>query len=160
MDSVYHAVLSSGQAFEDCVQKYIDHPSDGVYGEKTVLPAHHTMEEVEQRVRVLKAGELSHPFVSPAGVHLIQVLERGGELMGDEAAKAGFSDSDRNRDYLWNEWRESLLREALDADEEHRGVLPEQLASYFKKHKKSMPGNCRTIRDAFYIVEMNRRPRW
>ena len=136
MDSIYHAVLSSGQPFEDCVRKYIDHPSNGVWGEKTVLPARHTMEEVERRVRQLKAGELSRPFVSPAGVHLMQVLERGEEHTEDETVEMALPDSDRTRGYLWNEWRESLLRDALEAEEENRDISSEQFASYFKKHKK------------------------
>jgi len=136
MDSIYHTVLSSGQTFESCVQKYIDHPSGGVCGEKTVLPTHHTMEEVEQRVRQLKVGELSRPFVSPVGVHIVQVLQRGEEHAEDEAVEIGLSGSDKTRDYLWTEWREFLLREALNADEECRDILPEQLASYFKKYKK------------------------
>ena len=73
---------------------------------------------------------------SPAGVHLMQVLERDEEHTEDETVEMALPDSDRIRGYLWNEWRESLLRDALEAEEESRGISSEQFAFYFKKHKK------------------------
>lgn len=136
MDSIYRAVQSSGRKFEDCVQMYADNPGRGVYGERTVLPPHHSMEVVERKIRSLQVGELSRPFISPAGIHLIQVLERTGKHGADEMAGTDSFNVDKKRDYVWAEWRETLLREALDTKQGTRSVAPEQLVSYFKKHKK------------------------
>ena len=135
MDSIYRAV-SSGYSFDDCVCCCLAEPSCGIYAERAVLPLHHTMEDVECKIRSLQTGELSRPFVSPVGVHLIQVQSRDGEDAVCEVSENQPVDVDKRRTYLLAELKEALLQEALQKKQGTQRTTPEQLTSYFKKNKK------------------------
>lgn len=135
MDSVYR-VVTAGQKFEELVRRCMTARTDGMHGEVVMLCPNHTMEEVERKIRSLQTGELSRPFVSPAGVHLIQVMEREEKGGNKEVEEDSEVKPDNKQTFLLAELREHLLRDALNEHSETGNARPEQLASYFKKHKK------------------------
>ncbi len=135
MDSIYRTV-SAGTVFEECVRQYVSEHPEGLYGELVTWRPNRTMEEVERKIKSLQVGELSRPFVSPAGVHLIQVLNREEAGQDRRTADVSGMKTDGKQTYLLMELRETLLREALDNVLNRQSLTSEQLDSYFKKHKK------------------------
>ncbi len=139
MEDIYRKASADGQ-FERMVMEAKNHPIDGIYGELTILPAHHTMEVIEQKIRSLEVGELSRPFVSPAGVHLIQLLGRDVHHEHAEDATAQDTQEEKRTLFLRAEIRDALLREALEQDETLQAEeedLPGLLKDYFKSHREN-----------------------
>lgn len=139
MEDIYRKASANGK-FEQMVMEAKNHPDKGVYGELTILPAHHTMEVIEQKIRSLEVGELSRPFVSPAGVHLIQLL--GRDVRHEHAEDAAVQDTREEKQtlFLRAEIRDALLRDALEQDEaqqEEEEDLQDRLKDYFKSHREN-----------------------
>ncbi len=137
MEQIYRKASAKGN-FEQMVMEAMSHPTDGLYGELTILPAHHTMEVIEQKIRSMEVGELCRPFMSQAGVHLIQLL--GRDVHHEHAADATVQDTQEEKQtlFLQAEIRDALLRDALQQDEAQREEdLQEQLKQYFDAHRAS-----------------------
>ena len=69
MDSVY-LQLGGGASFDELVQRYSD-SKDPLLVRKLLMP-----EEFEQRVFSMREGEVSTPFESPLGFHIVKVVGR------------------------------------------------------------------------------------
>ncbi len=112
MDSIYRAILA-GDSFEECVHRFVhNHPND-LYGEQVVLPVSHLMSQMGYKAKSLRQGELSRPFTTPVGVHLIQMIgyeEKSGQVENQMISGVGKVESES---YLLTELRESLLVKAL-----------------------------------------------
>ncbi|MBQ8674078.1 MAG: peptidyl-prolyl cis-trans isomerase [Bacteroides sp.] len=77
MDSIHHA-LSKGALFEECVTACSDDPK-----EMSVFPAQ-LPKTFEQTAFALKEGEVSAPFHSPWGLHIVKLVGREEVLQSDE----------------------------------------------------------------------------
>lgn len=69
MDSLYEA-LQKGVDFKWCVQQFSDDKGEH-WISRLEVPV-----ELEEQAFLLKPGEVSSPFYTPLGIHLLQVLER------------------------------------------------------------------------------------
>ncbi len=75
-DSIYSAILS-GAKFEAMAQQFSQDPGSAARGGQ--LPPIHigmTIKEFEDQAYALKAGQMSRPFLSSAGYHIVWVKER------------------------------------------------------------------------------------
>ena len=72
MDSIYHVLEkdTAAAAFEACVQRYSD-DKKSFWAERLQMPA-----EFEEIAFQLKPGEISKPFFTPQGIHIVRVLAR------------------------------------------------------------------------------------
>lgn len=76
IDSLYNALLT-GADFEELARKYSDDKNSAREG--GLLPwivPNRTLKEFEDAAYALKAGEMSKPFLSTAGYHIIKMYER------------------------------------------------------------------------------------
>lgn len=75
-DSVYQA-LQAGADFAEMAKKVSDDPGSARNGgQLPMLGPGQTVEEFETQAYSLQAGELSKPFQSPFGYHIIKMIER------------------------------------------------------------------------------------
>lgn len=75
-DSIYNALLQ-GVAFEELAHKHSDDVQTGKNG--GALPwigPGNTLKEFEDVAYALQEGEMSRPFLSPVGYHIVKMLER------------------------------------------------------------------------------------
>jgi peptidyl-prolyl cis-trans isomerase SurA len=65
-----------------------------------------TVPEFERVMNTLKPGEVSEPFQTPFGWHLVQVIERRSEALSDERKKAAAKQAIRARkaDEAYQDW--------------------------------------------------------
>lgn len=76
MDSVYNAICG-GADFGELAEKYSDDVSSAKRGgELNWISMRQTIPEFEEQAFSLKVGEVSKPFKSSIGVHIVKVLDR------------------------------------------------------------------------------------
>lgn len=76
IDSIY-AAITNGASFEELAGKYSDDKRSGANG--GLLPwiqKGQTLKEFEETVYALKKGEMSKPFLSPAGYHIAKLVDK------------------------------------------------------------------------------------
>lgn len=76
--------LLNGESFEDLARRNSDDATAPQGGDLGWLSPGETVPAFEQVMNSLQPGEISEPVKSPFGWHLIEVLERRNEDMGDE----------------------------------------------------------------------------
>ncbi len=135
MEKAYRSV-QSGTPFEKVVAKCVADSVPQLFAETVVFPKHHSMAELERQVNSLQVGEVAAPFLTPVGVHLIQVLDRF-EMKPQTERKEASADAKREEAYLLAEYREMLLQEALEQYEPLMTPTEAELNAYFKKHKNN-----------------------
>lgn len=75
-DSIYNALLQ-GTAFEELAHKFSDDVQSGKDGGALPwLGPGNTLQEFEDVAYGLQAGQISRPFLSPVGYHIVKMLER------------------------------------------------------------------------------------
>ena len=76
--------LLSGESFEELARSHSDDASAPQGGDLGWVSPGETVPAFEQVMNSLQPGEISEPFRSPFGWHIVQVLERREQDMGDE----------------------------------------------------------------------------
>lgn len=77
IDSIYTAIVN-GASFADMAKKYSDDKRTAVNGGMLPwLQKGQTLKEFEETVYSLKKGEMSKPFLSPAGYHIVLLEDKG-----------------------------------------------------------------------------------
>lgn len=76
--------IRNGESFEDLARRHSDDATAPQGGDLGWLSPGETVPAFEQAMNALQPGEISEPIKSPFGWHLIQVLERRNEDMGEE----------------------------------------------------------------------------
>lgn len=71
MDSIYEELQKRSDSFREFVERYSDE-KDSLWVSKLQMPS-----EFESVVWQLKPGEVSSPFYTPQGIHIVKVLEKG-----------------------------------------------------------------------------------
>ena len=156
IDSVYQA-LTAGANFEELAKKLSDDVASGEDG--GLLPwiaPNQTFKEFEDVAYSLEKGQMSRPFLSPVGYHVVLMKDRkqlepfdslnmvntsDGQLTADDIMRLR-SDSlaavDSDMKYLFKEYHDGLLlyeissREVWDKATADEGAL----SRYFEAHKK------------------------
>ena len=76
MDSIYNALLNGGD-FEELAKKHSEDPGSARQGGRLDwLFAKQVLKEYADVAYSLQKGELSKPFLSPAGVHVVKLLDK------------------------------------------------------------------------------------
>lgn len=76
--------LLSGESFEELARSHSDDATAPQGGDLGWISPGDTVPAFEQVMNSLRPGEISEPFRSPFGWHIIEVLERREQDMGDE----------------------------------------------------------------------------
>lgn len=76
--------LLAGESFQELARRHSDDASAPQGGDLGWLSPGETVPAFEQVMNNLQPGEISEPFRSPFGWHIIEVLERRNQDMGDE----------------------------------------------------------------------------
>ncbi|MDL2291616.1 peptidylprolyl isomerase [Bacteroides sp. OttesenSCG-928-F21] len=151
MDSLHARVAADPQHFAGYVEQYSDDK------ELRWVSCSENTEEFERELLALNVGEISHPFFTPAGMHIVRLVERRTEkptsLLKEDTylrwkkrnkknGKRGliaFSSAEDmpGIDSLLQEYREELLLSAITRKEIVEKVSDEVgLRIYFETHKK------------------------
>lgn len=77
IDSIYDA-LRNGADFAEMARKYSDDKGSAKRGgDISWIQKGQTIKEFEDKVFSMKKGELSEPFLSPVGYHIVELLDKG-----------------------------------------------------------------------------------
>lgn len=79
--------IRGGESFEDLARRHSDDATAPQGGDLGWLTPGETVPAFEQAMNSLQPGEISEPIKSPFGWHLIEVLERRNEDMGEEVKR-------------------------------------------------------------------------
>ncbi len=126
MDSVYNA-LQEGASFETMAARYTQ---DGYSGKTIWLPVVYLLDEWNACISSLEKGEVSEPFLSPQGIHVIRWMERGYRNKIEAKTNTCLHPSE-------TELREALLVASLEKKYRTPVKYTENdLEAWFKKHRK------------------------
>ncbi|MEG1729286.1 MAG: peptidylprolyl isomerase [Bacteroidaceae bacterium] len=133
IDSLYHIVQDNPAAFSDLAKQYSEDKSSAREG--GILPwiaPNSTLKEFEDVAYSLKPGEISKPFLSTAGYHIVKMLnrkpfgsyeEQKEEIINDLEAQGILEDAfERKVKQLINNAGRSLTREEIFEKTEERVV--------------------------------------
>lgn len=130
LDSLYTDSLSAMDLDEWIARNEGRLPS-GWKAEVVCVTPMQLTDDVWKQVHPLKVGQVSHPFVSAAGVHMVQRLD-SVEVQEQVSLPPQVLLSDTCP--LLQEYHDGLLLNLLDSSESK--PTPQDLESYFRKHKK------------------------
>ncbi len=91
-----HQRIVAGEEFAQLASEFSDDPSSKIGGDLGYITRGSVMEEIESNAFSLTPGEVSSPFRSPAGLHIIKVEDR---IMGDDLGNA----KDKVREIIYNQ---------------------------------------------------------
>lgn len=129
MDSIY-AALVVGADFKELARRYT---MDENKGEELWLPVVCLLQEWKSCLLALRQGEISHPFYSPEGIHIIRWTERVFRKEEKKNALSVAIDTVRIQ-----EIRETLLALALTKKfQTSVDYNEDDLKAFFKAHKKN-----------------------
>lgn len=83
LEQLRHRLLN-GESFEDLARRHSDDATAPQGGDLGWLSPGETVPAFEQAMNSLRPGEISEPIKSPFGWHIIEVLERRDQDMGEE----------------------------------------------------------------------------
>ena len=152
MDSVYRA-LQQGADFEQLALQYSEDEASKAHGGALPwLPVHYQMQEWTEHLETLKQGEVSRPFYSPLGIHLVKWIEKKPEISFTEKEEALLEYLERDKvaactavghksgEMKWEcqEIRDGLLVASLNKQHVPQTTLvrEEELEAYYKAHRK------------------------
>jgi peptidyl-prolyl cis-trans isomerase SurA len=96
--------IQDGKDFSDLAGEFSEGPEKEFGGDLGYLKLGSALKEVEDAALVLKIGEVSKPFWSPAGLHIIKLEDRKGDSGIDEVR-------DRIKEKLFQEEFQSKFRQ-------------------------------------------------
>ncbi|NLC35332.1 MAG: molecular chaperone SurA, partial [Alcaligenaceae bacterium] len=76
--------LLGGESFQEMARRHSDDATAPQGGDLGWLSPGETVPAFEQIMNALQPGEISEPFKSPFGWHIVEVLERRNQDMGQE----------------------------------------------------------------------------
>lgn len=98
--------VENGAEFAELARLHSDDPSAARGGDLGWLSPGDTVPEFERAMSALKPGQVSAPFRSPFGWHIVQVLERREQDMSQDRQKITARQAIRSRksDEQWDDW--------------------------------------------------------
>lgn len=145
IDSVALA-LKGGAVFPDLARRLSDDPSASDGGDMGWIGPNQLLAEVERAAYALQAGEVSEPFLSPAGWHIVAMIDRQPAtsevvhqwFLTPRATSPSACATPAVDELLAREYHEGAL--VAQVTQTTLGNLPEPdektLVRYFKKNKK------------------------
>ncbi len=115
ISSIY-AEAKSGKNFEDLARKYSQDPSAKDGGDLGAFKRGEMLPEFDNILTKLKPGEISEPFATKSGVHIVKLESRShGELKPYENVKAEITDLlyKKKSEERFNQWLADLRKNAL-----------------------------------------------
>ena len=145
IDSVWHA-LQNGADFAALANRLSDDVTASCGGEMGWIGPNQVLEEVERAVYALQKGQTSEPFLSPAGWHIVKLLDRQPAtsevihrwyLTPRAAHSSSFAAYDPDP-FLSRAYQEGLLVSQMTQQTIYDKAAPEEkeLKRYFKKNRK------------------------
>jgi peptidyl-prolyl cis-trans isomerase SurA len=107
--------LKDGKNFQELAKKYSEDPSSKEGGDLGTFKKGEMLPEFEKILSDLKPGEISEPFTTPSGIHIVKLLERyHGELKPYEEVKGEIEDIlyKSKSEERFNEWLADLRKNA------------------------------------------------
>jgi peptidyl-prolyl cis-trans isomerase SurA len=103
-------IVTGGADFAEMARLHSADGSASRGGDLDWLLPGDTVAEFERVMNTLNPGELSQPFKSPFGLHLVQVLERraGGLTQDRRRVQARMALKERKADEAYQEWLRQL----------------------------------------------------
>ena len=145
IDSVYQA-LSQGADFAELARRLSDDATASDGGLMGWVGPSQLLETVEQEAYALQRGEMSRPFLSLMGWHIVKMIDRQPAtsekvrqwFMAPGAEQALSVDVPAENEQLTREYYEGLLVSRITQEKVYDQPAPEekQLQRYFKKNKK------------------------
>jgi peptidyl-prolyl cis-trans isomerase SurA len=104
--------IIGGSDFAELAKVHSDDPSSSKGGDLGWMSPGDTVPEFERAMNQLRDNEISQPFQSPFGWHIVQVQERRSEGLSEERKRAVARNAIRARkaDEAYNDW----LRQTRD----------------------------------------------
>jgi peptidyl-prolyl cis-trans isomerase SurA len=106
--------IRSGENFADLAKEYSEDPSASAGGDLGFIKKDQLMKEFRDEVALMKPGDVSSPFWSKSGLHIIRLDEKpgaGGTNQLEEQAREEVTKNLFNERY--NEWVKSLRDQAF-----------------------------------------------
>ncbi len=91
-----HQRIVAGEEFAQLASEFSEDPSNKIGGDLGYITRGSVLEEIENNAFDLAPGEVSSPFRSPAGLHIIKVEDR---IKGDDLGNA----KDKVREIIYNQ---------------------------------------------------------
>ncbi len=108
--------INNGEDFAKLAKEYSEDPSSEFGGDLGYISRGNVLKEIEEVTAALKKGEVSRPFWSPAGLHIIKLEDRKGgrspEEVRERIRETLFQEAFETK---YREWRNSL-REAANIE--------------------------------------------
>lgn len=158
IDSVYKA-LQNGADFASLAKKVSQDPGSAAQGgELPLVVKGQTLKEFEEQAWGLKDGELSKPFVSPAGWHII--LKRGHRNFFDYA-----SQREAIMKYIEQRGlREQIASQVIDSIASQEKITPEKVLENKRRELEIADPNLKYLIQEYYdgllLYEISNRAVW
>lgn len=158
IDSIYKA-LKGGADFATLAKKVSQDPGSAAQGgELPLIIKGQTLKEFEDRAWSLKDGEMSEPFLSPAGWHI--VLKKGRQNFYDYA-----SQRDAIMKYIDQRGlREQIINAKLDTLAKQNQTTPQQILDAKREDMVAKDPNLRYLIQEYYdgllLYEISNRTVW
>ena len=160
IDSIYNA-LKAGADFAEMAKKLSQDPGSAAKG--GVLPwigPGQTLEEFEKEAYALQPGQMSRPFLSPAGYHIILMKERK-QLEPFDTLKADifkFIEQRGLRDQIAKNKVEKIVKESNGALTEKQ--LMDQRADELSANDPELKNLIREYHDGLLLYEISNQTVW
>lgn len=159
-DSIYKALVA-GADFGDMARRLSDDKASGLRGgDLAWIQRGQTIKEFEDQAYALKKGEMSKPFLTPLGYHIIKVADKGNFFPYDSVR------ADIRRFIESRGLRERIISERIDsiAKLSKPALTPEQVierrAEEQEEKSPEMSGLIREYHDGLLLYEISNRTVW
>ena len=159
IDSIY-SLLKKGANFEDMAKKNSDDNSASQGGILPWIGQGQTLKEFEDQAFLLKKGEMSKPFLSTAGYHIILMKDRK-QLEPFDSLKSDILKFIEQRGL-----REKIVDEKLDSivkqqnNKYSKEQILEQKATEMEQHDSDLKNLIREYHDGLLLYEISNRTVW
>lgn len=159
-DSIYKALVA-GADFGDMARRLSDDKASGLRGgDLAWIQRGQTIKEFEDQAYALKKGEMSKPFLTPLGYHIIKVADKGNFFPYDSVR------ADIRRFIESRGLRERIISERIDsiAKLSKPALTPEQVVERrteeLEEKSPEMSGLIREYHDGLLLYEISNRTVW
>ena len=159
-DSIYN-VLKKGGNFAELAKKFSEDPGSAARGgELPLITKGQTVPAFENALFSMKAGEISHPILSPFGYHIIKYIKKE-DFQPYDSLKADIHQFIEARNL-----REQIIDQKLKnmATEVGNGITPEQLVEKKLAEMEAKDENLKNLiteyHDGLLLIEMSTRTVW
>ena len=157
-DSIYNA-LKKGADFAELARRCSDDKMSGMRGgDISWIQKGQTVKEFEDKVFAMKKGEISAPFLSPYGYHIVKLLDRSNFFPYDSVR------ADIRRFIDQRGIREQIITQKIDSIAKATSVKPEQVLDKRVDEMTSTDANLKNLireyHDGLLLYDISNRMVW